>query len=89
MVLSDTIREQSAAVVKRLEGLGVTPVLLAGDHESAASATAHQLGIGEVHAGCLPEDKRKWIADRQARGQAVCMISMGIGTFGPEDIMWI
>ena len=78
VVLSDTLREESAAMVEKLEGLGVTPVLLTGDHESAASAMAHRLGIGEVHAGCLPEDKLKWIADRQARGQAVCMIGDGI-----------
>ena len=78
VVLSDTLREESAAMVEKLEGLGVTPVLLTGDHESAASAMAHRLGIGEVHAGCLPEDKLKWIADRQARGQAVCMIGDGV-----------
>ena len=78
VVLSDTLREESAAMVEKLEGLGVTPVLLTGDHESAASAMARRLGIGEVHAGCLPEDKLKWIADRQARGQAVCMIGDGI-----------
>ena len=78
VVLSDTLREESAAMVKKLEGLGVAPVLLTGDHESAATAMAHQLGIGEVHAGCLPEDKLKWIADRQARGQAVCMIGDGV-----------
>ena len=78
VVLSDTLREESAAMVKKLEGLGVAPVLLTGDHESAASAMAHRLGIGEVHAGCLPEDKLKWIADRQARGQAVCMIGDGV-----------
>ena len=78
VVLSDTLREESAAMVEKLEGLGVTPVLLTGDHESAASAMARRLGIGEVHAGCLPEDKLKWIADRQARGQAVCMIGDGV-----------
>ena len=61
VVLSDTLREESAAMVEKLEGLGVTPVLLTGDHESAAS-----------------EDKLKWIADRQARGQAVCMIGDGV-----------
>lgn len=65
-------------MVEKLEGLGVAPVLLTGDHESAASAMAHRLGIGEVHAGCLPEDKLKWIADRQAWGQAVCMIGDGV-----------
>ena len=78
VVLSDTLREESAAMVEKLEGLGVTPVLLTGDHESAASAMARRLGIGEVHAGCLPEDKLKWIAGRQARGQAVCMIGDGV-----------
>ncbi len=57
IALSDTLREESAAMVAQLTGLGVTPVLLTGDHENAARAIAGRLGIGEVRANCLPEDK--------------------------------
>ena len=50
IALSDTLREESAAMVAQLTGLGVTPVLLTGDHENAARAIAGRLGIGEVRA---------------------------------------
>ena len=76
--LSDTPREESAAMVEKLKALGVAPVLLTGDHESAALAVARRLGIEEVRAGCLPEDKLAWIAACQERGEAVCMIGDGI-----------
>ena len=54
IALSDALREESAAMVAQLTGLGVTPVLLTGDHENAARAIAGRLGIGEVRANCLP-----------------------------------
>ena len=78
MVLSDTVREQSAAMIDRLTAQGVQPVLLTGDHQSAATAIAQQLHIEEVHAGCLPEDKLAWIRRYQEEQQAVCMIGDGV-----------
>lgn len=78
LVLADTIRGESPAMIERLSRLGVTPVLLTGDHQSAAAAIASQLGINEVHAECLPEDKLRYIGEYQQSGQAVCMIGDGI-----------
>ena len=57
LVLSDTIREESKDMITALDGIGVSPVLLTGDNQNAAGAIANQLGIHEVHASCLPEDK--------------------------------
>ena len=78
IVLSDTVREESGQMLKTLSRLGVQPVLLTGDNQNAANAIAGQLGIAEVHAGCLPEDKLNHIDTYQKAGSAVCMIGDGI-----------
>ena len=78
LVLSDTVREESKDMITELDHIGVQPVLLTGDHQNAADAIAAPLGIREVHAGCLPEDKLKYIGVYQEKGNAVCMIGDGI-----------
>ena len=78
LALSDTLREESAATIAALEAAGVRPVLLTGDHESAAGAIAARLGIREVRAGCLPEDKLEEIGRWQRDGVHVCMIGDGV-----------
>lgn len=75
LVLSDTVREESADMIRALHDCGVQPVLLTGDSPSAANAIAAQLGIREVHAACLPEDKLRYIEESR---QPVCMIGDGI-----------
>ena len=65
-------------MISRLKALGVQPVLLTGDHENAARTIAGELGIGDVRADCLPEDKLTLIGDLQKHGEAVCMIGDGI-----------
>ncbi|MCD8127311.1 MAG: cadmium-translocating P-type ATPase [Clostridiales bacterium] len=77
VVLSDTVREESAGMIDALNGLNVQPVLLTGDNERAASAIASRLHIEEVHANCLPEDKLNRIEDYQ-KSEAVCMIGDGV-----------
>ena len=78
LVLSDTVREESKDMIAALGRIGVRPVLLTGDNLHAANAIAGQLGIRDVHAGCLPEDKLDRIAAYQREGNAVCMIGDGI-----------
>ena len=78
LALSDTLRAESAATIAALEAAGVRPVLLTGDHESAAGAIAAGLGIREVRAGCLPEDKLEEIGRWQRDGVRVCMIGDGV-----------
>lgn len=78
LVLSDTVREESKDMITELDHIGVQPVLLTGDHQNAADAIAAPLGIREVYAGCLPEDKLKYIGVYQEKGNAVCMIGDGI-----------
>ena len=78
LVLSDTLRPESRDMIDRVSSLGIRPVLLTGDHENAARTIAAALHIDEVHAGCLPEDKLKWIDFYQEQQQPVCMIGDGV-----------
>ncbi len=78
IVLSDTVRKESGAMIETLYELGVSPVLLTGDHKSVADAIAHELGIYEVQADCLPEDKLRAIAVYQRDGEEVCMMGDGV-----------
>ena len=78
IALSDTLRAESADTIRALTELNVQPMLLTGDHESAAKAIAARLGIAEVRANCLPQDKLEAIAACQSAGSLVCMIGDGV-----------
>ena len=78
LALSDTLRKESAAMIGSLSRLGVSPVLLTGDHENAANAIASRLHIEAVRANCLPEDKLKYIGEYQSNHMPVCMIGDGV-----------
>lgn len=78
LALSDTVRPESAGMISRLKELNVQPVLLTGDHENAAHTIAGELGIADVRANCLPEDKLTLIDTFQKNREAVCMIGDGI-----------
>ena len=78
IVLSDTLRAESADMIKCLNKLGVETILLTGDHKEVAQKIALQVGIQEIYADCLPEDKLNHIASWQADGHLVCMIGDGI-----------
>ena len=78
VALSDTLRTEASEMIDRIKSLGITPVLLTGDHESSAAFISKQLGIQDVAANCLPEDKLEMIGRYQANGDSVCMIGDGI-----------
>lgn len=78
IVLADTIREESAAMIGELRALHVQPVLLTGDNANSAASIGRQLGISQLHANCLPEDKLNCIGGYQAAGESVCMIGDGV-----------
>ncbi|MDO5545103.1 MAG: cation-translocating P-type ATPase [Eubacteriales bacterium] len=78
IALSDTLRQESADMIAALSDLGVSPVLLTGDHENAARTIASRLNIQQVRANCLPEDKLEAIEGYQRDGRFVCMIGDGI-----------
>ena len=78
IVLSDTLRKEAGEMIEKTKSLGITPVLLTGDHESSAAFISGQLGIRDVTAHCLPEDKLTAIDRMKDGGDDVCMIGDGI-----------
>lgn len=78
VALSDTLRKESVDTIGALKSLGVQPVLLTGDHENAAKTIGEKLGITDIRAGCLPEDKLGYIEGSQKGGSPVCMIGDGV-----------
>ena len=78
IALSDTLRQDAPDTAERIRDTGAAPVLLTGDNEKAAGYMAGQLGIREIHANCLPEDKLRYIEKFQNNGEMVCMIGDGI-----------
>ncbi|MGN0350182.1 MAG: heavy metal translocating P-type ATPase [Roseburia sp.] len=78
IALADSLRNESKNMIQRLKKLGIVPVLLTGDHEAAASQIASELGIEDVHANCLPEDKLRFIEKYQNQNELTCMIGDGV-----------
>lgn len=78
LALSDTPRPDAKEVIRKINQIGVIPVLLTGDNEKAAGYIAGQLLITEFQSNCLPQDKLNYIDEIQRSGQKVCMIGDGI-----------
>jgi Cu+-exporting ATPase len=78
LVVSDTVKESSGAAVAQLRALGLHPVLLTGDNEAAARSVAAQVGIDEVVADVLPQEKVDVVKRLQAAGRTVAMVGDGV-----------
>lgn len=78
IALSDVLRPEAAAMVQKLTAMQTNSVLLTGDNQKTADYFAAQVGIREVYADLLPEDKVGNIAALQQRGRNVCMIGDGV-----------
>ncbi|MFG3118195.1 heavy metal translocating P-type ATPase [Streptomyces sp. NPDC048197] len=78
LVVADAVRPTSAEAVRRLRALGLAPVLLTGDHRAVAESVAAEVGIDEVIAEVLPEDKVAVVARLQAEGRSVAMVGDGV-----------
>ena len=78
LVVSDTVKESSAAAVAQLRALGLHPILLTGDNEAAARSVAAQVGIDEVIADVLPQEKVDVVKRLQAEGRTVAMVGDGV-----------
>lgn len=78
IVLTDEIRPQSKALIDELLKMKITPILLTGDHPYAAKAVADQLGIQEIYAEQLPEDKAEKVQALIKRYHTVAMVGDGI-----------
>lgn len=74
----DKIKESSKQMVSDLLSRNITPVMLTGDNSEVAKTVANELGIKDVHAQLLPEDKEKIIQDYQNKGNKIMMVGDGI-----------
>ena len=78
IAFGDRVKASAPALIARLHALGVRTVLLTGDNRGAAESAARALGVGEVRAEILPEDKAAAVAALRGRAGAVAMVGDGI-----------
>ncbi len=78
LALSDVLRPEAKEMVSRLSSMHTRTVLLTGDHQTTAEYFAQKIGISEVRAELLPEEKVQGVEALQAEGRKVCMIGDGV-----------
>ncbi len=78
ILISDPIKKNAPLIIEKLKSMGITPVMLTGDHTEIALKVGEQLGITEVYGAIKPLDKEAYIRNAQAKGQIVGMIGDGI-----------
>lgn len=78
LVLEDALRPEAKGVILRLKKLGVRTVLVTGDNTTTAERIGASLGIGEVHAEVLPQQKVEIVKQLQAEGHTVAFVGDGV-----------
>lgn len=78
IALADMIRDTAKEAITTLKEKGVHPIMLTGDNEKVANWVAKQLGIEEVYAEVLPDDKANQVKEIQAKGWKVAMTGDGV-----------
>jgi len=78
VAVADPIKESTAQAIEELHAQGLRVIMATGDNERTAQAVAGQLGIDEVRAGVLPEDKKDLIDDLRADGHKIAMAGDGV-----------
>ncbi|GAB2845629.1 heavy metal translocating P-type ATPase [Hymenobacter ruber] len=76
--VADTVRDTSAAAIKKLQALGIEVVMMTGDNAETAAQVAGQVGITRYFAEVLPADKACKVKELQAEGRIVAMVGDGI-----------
>jgi Cu+-exporting ATPase len=78
LVVADRVKSTSPEAIRELAALGLTPVLLTGDNERTATAVAAEVGIDEVIANVLPDEKTAVVQRLQDGGDVVAMVGDGV-----------
>ncbi len=78
VAVADPIKESTAAAIRALHDAGLRVIMATGDNERTAQAVARTLGIDEVRAGVLPEDKKALVDELHAEGHKVAMAGDGV-----------
>jgi Cu2+-exporting ATPase len=76
--VADPIKSTTAEAIQQLQAMGIRIVVLTGDNTTTASAVARQLGLNEVHAEVLPQDKFRHVQELQQQGCIVAMAGDGV-----------
>ncbi len=76
--ISDIVKPSAKGIIKKLRSLGVVSVILTGDNRKAASYIASQIGISDIRAEVLPNEKSLVIKELQQEGKRVAMVGDGI-----------
>jgi Cd2+/Zn2+-exporting ATPase/Cu+-exporting ATPase len=78
IAITDTVRPEARRAIEAIQTLGIRTVLLTGDAKAVADVVAAQMGIAEVAANLLPEDKRQRVKRLVAEGRTVAMVGDGV-----------
>jgi Cu+-exporting ATPase len=78
VAVADPIKATSLAAIRALRGAGLTVIMATGDNETTARAVAQKLGIDDVRAGVLPEDKKALVDELHGQGCKVAMAGDGV-----------
>ncbi|HEX6683066.1 MAG TPA: copper-translocating P-type ATPase, partial [Candidatus Limnocylindrales bacterium] len=76
--VADAVKETSAEAIRGLRALGLTPILLTGDNEAVARSVADEVGVDEVIAEVMPQDKVDVVKRLQGEGKSVAMVGDGV-----------
>ena len=78
IAIADPIKATTRAAIEALKADGIHVVMLTGDSRTTAEAVARQLGLEDVHAECLPEDKHRLVRALKSSGKVVAMAGDGV-----------